>query len=57
MQSCVETLIAARGLAAGRIELALEPVWIEADPVRITQIVENLVGNALKHTPGGGAFA
>ena len=53
VQSCVEALVAARGLAAGRIELALEPVWIEADPVRITQIVENLVGNALKHTPAG----
>jgi CheY-like chemotaxis protein len=53
VQSCVETLVAARGLAAGRIELALEPVWIEADPVRVTQIVENLVGNALKHTPAG----
>ena len=53
VQSCVEALVAARGLAAGRIELALEPVWIEADPVRVTQIVENLVGNALKHTPAG----
>ena len=53
VRSSVEALIAARGLAAERIELALEPVWIEADPVRITQIVENLVGNALKHTPAG----
>lgn len=49
----VEVLASARGLAAGRIDLALEPVWIDADPVRIAQIVENLVGNALKHTPAG----
>jgi CheY-like chemotaxis protein len=42
-----------RGLESGRIELALAPVWIEADAVRITQIVENLLGNALKHTPVG----
>ena len=49
----VDAMVAARGLSAGRIELALQPVWIDADPVRITQIVENLVGNALKHTPVG----
>jgi CheY-like chemotaxis protein len=53
VRGSVETLVAARGLAAGRIELELEPVWIDADPVRITQIVENLVANALKHTPLG----
>ena len=44
-------LVATRGLQAGRVELALEAVWIEADSVRVTQIVENLLGNALKHTP------
>jgi signal transduction histidine kinase/CheY-like chemotaxis protein len=48
---CVEALAAARGLSAGRIELTIQPVWIDADPVRITQIVENLIDNALKHTP------
>ena len=37
----------------GRIELELTPAWIDADPVRITQIVENLLVNALKHTPVG----
>jgi signal transduction histidine kinase len=52
VRRCVDALVTARGLGEGRIQLALEPVWIEADPVRITQMVENLVGNALKHTPG-----
>jgi CheY-like chemotaxis protein len=37
-------------LAPQRIELALAPVWVDADSGRIVQIVENLVDNALKHT-------
>jgi signal transduction histidine kinase len=53
VRRCIDALAAARGLAPGRIELDGEPVWIEADPVRITQIVENLAANALKHTPVG----
>jgi signal transduction histidine kinase/ActR/RegA family two-component response regulator len=53
VRGAVEALTAARGLTPRRIDLDLQSAWIDADPVRITQIVENLVGNALKHTPVG----
>ena len=53
VRRCVDVLTTTRGLAPGRIELALESAWVDADPVRMTQIIENLLGNALKHTPVG----
>ncbi|MCW5658982.1 MAG: response regulator [Burkholderiaceae bacterium] len=39
-----------------RLEVALpdEPLWIEGDPVRLAQIVSNLLNNAAKYTPEGG---
>jgi signal transduction histidine kinase len=32
-------------------KLNLEPVMIEADPAKLERIVDNLIGNAYKHTP------
>ncbi|MEI6351241.1 MAG: hybrid sensor histidine kinase/response regulator [Verrucomicrobiota bacterium] len=35
------------------LDLCSEPLWIEADPVRIEQIIGNLLNNAIKYTEAG----
>lgn len=35
------------------IALHAQPVWVHADPIRIEQVIANLVGNAMRYTPAG----
>ncbi|WP_145384346.1 hybrid sensor histidine kinase/response regulator [Stieleria neptunia] len=39
------------------IRLPEQPVWVEADPVRLTQVIENLLKNACKYTDHGGKLS
>jgi PAS domain S-box-containing protein len=36
------------------VSLPAEPLWVEADPVRLTQVIVNLLDNAAKYTDEGG---
>ena len=50
---CVDGLKAAHRVDGHTINVAAEPVWVDADPVRIEQIFINLIGNALKFSKAG----
>ena len=39
------------------VELSAEPVWVDADPVRLSQVMSNLLDNATKYTPDAGQIS
>ena len=53
LQSCVEGLRAAQRTTNHTLKVTALPAWVNADPVRIEQVLINLIGNALKYSPAG----
>ncbi|MET7482108.1 HAMP domain-containing sensor histidine kinase [Streptomyces sp. NPDC005538] len=56
----VDQVVAAYHVAAGTAGVALtgksdDTLWLHADPVRMRQVLGNLVSNALRHTPVDGS--
>jgi signal transduction histidine kinase/CheY-like chemotaxis protein len=57
VKSSVSVIAAGNPANQGRIDLISEPVWMSGDPVRVEQIIGNLVSNALKFTRGDGVVS
>jgi signal transduction histidine kinase/CheY-like chemotaxis protein len=56
LQRCVNALRPSSGAGTTLCELRSHdpPVWVHADPVRLEQVITNLINNAMKYTTAGG---
>jgi signal transduction histidine kinase len=50
----IEFIKSANPSSSFRFVNEMEPVEVQADPQKLSQVLNNLIGNAAKYTPGGG---
>ena len=54
VQKSLAVIVGTGQLQDHQTDVELEPVWVHADPARLSQVVENLLTNAIKYTPARG---